>query len=364
MSFNIRNIREISNDPLTKFVNQLAKNLAKSITERQTEKLENKEDIYSDGQDLETVLRFNTLGSTHSFDGATEYYPTFEPDGEFNTLWIKGINLGNSARDFSEFDNVSTINGDPALIDGTPFDLGIMAGGVKSTALKFNRPTSAFQNEEDIRIADTLNIDVIGTAVGISYFVRFRLHSLAQQGGTNIRLFEKSDDNDYVTDPRDGVMLSISNSGIMTVTFMRADVKTEKSANSNPLSTNTVYELWITRNQGTGEVKMYLNNTELTLSNTTLNMAWHTPKTDTDLCIMGRGGTVTSGHTYGDLYDFMIYREKIISSAEKGFHFTNKWTIYDVPFGQCMISNYWATDVLDALQAYTTAGYTSTGYNT
>jgi hypothetical protein len=67
MSFNIRNIREISNDPLTKFTNSLAKKLSVFLNKQETDKLEGKEDIYSDGQDIDTVLRFNTCNSSQYF---------------------------------------------------------------------------------------------------------------------------------------------------------------------------------------------------------------------------------------------------------------------------------------------------------
>jgi hypothetical protein len=39
--FSIRNIREISNDPLTKFTNTLAKRIAQFINKQETDKLEN-----------------------------------------------------------------------------------------------------------------------------------------------------------------------------------------------------------------------------------------------------------------------------------------------------------------------------------
>lgn len=318
--FNIRAIREISNDPLTKFVNYMAKKASKNAVKDAVDKLEDKEDIYSDGKDLESVLRIHDdLQFANKFVNLL-YFPITEPDLSLLTLWIRGRNMGNTMTDLSGFANPITLNGDPILVDGSPFDDGINVGGsgTKSVALRFNRPTSDLVNQEDIRVADNIRIDSGFISTGISYFIRFRLHSLAQQGGSNIRIFEKSDDNSYVTDPRDGAMLCCNNAGALTVTFMRADAKTEKTTSDNPIIAGTVYDLWITRNQSNGEVKMFINNVQKTLNNSSNNHGWHSPESDTDLSIFSPGGTATYGHAYGDLYDFRIYREKIITSDTHG----------------------------------------------
>ena len=93
MSFNLRDIREVSDEPLTKFVSHLAYRIQKLAMEQQTQELENKEDIYSNGQDVDTVLRFHSLTSTKIFDFSLPFYPPLEPDLDKNTIWIQGHNM-------------------------------------------------------------------------------------------------------------------------------------------------------------------------------------------------------------------------------------------------------------------------------
>ena len=358
-TFNIRNIREISNDPLTKFTNHLAKKLAKFLVGQETDKLENKEDIYSDGQDIDSIIRFNNFSSQKSFDLLTQYFPTFEPDGVYNTCWIRGRNQGNEIPDKSTFGNDAIIRGDPLLIDGTPFDSGIHTYGVKSIALKLNRPTSEFENDEQVFVPDANNIQVLGITTGISYFIRFRVYSLASQGGLARTLFEKIDN----TTPDDGVQAIINSDGSVAFSVKRAGTEYNKVTAAGAVTTNTVYDAWFTYANSGNVQHIYINNVDKSLSAGS-SPTWHTPLTDYDLAILYTGGTSTGGHTYGDFYDFRVYRQKVVSTAEVGYMYTNKWTILDIPFGQVIVADYWATPNVSSPPGFgfTTAGFTTTGY--
>src|SRR6476619_3804456 len=107
--FSIRNIREISNDPLTKFTNQIAKKLAKFTNKQETDKLENKEDVYSNGQDIDTVVKIHSLNSTKRFTFDTPYYPPTEHDNDKVKVWLRADNLGNTLDDISGFSNHGTL---------------------------------------------------------------------------------------------------------------------------------------------------------------------------------------------------------------------------------------------------------------
>src|ERR1044071_5686491 len=123
--FNIRSLREIHSDENGKFVNTLAKRVSTYLNKQQTDKLENKEDIYSAGQDVESVVKFHSLISTKRFTFDKEYFPPTEPDGQYLQTWVRGTNTGNNLLDWSGFDEERSHNlivGDPMLIDGTPFD--------------------------------------------------------------------------------------------------------------------------------------------------------------------------------------------------------------------------------------------------
>lgn len=339
-AFNIRSLREIPNSPNDKFVNTLAKRLSKFLNKEQTDKLENKEDIYSAGQDTESVVKFHSdLSSTKVFDFETEYYPPSQPDGDKNRLWLKGTNLGNNLVDWSGFDNDATINGDPLLIDGTPFDYGIHTGGTKSTALRFNRPTSESENEEYINIENAGDIRVLNLATGFSIFMRFRVHSLASQGGLSRTLWEKIDDST----PVDGHMLKFTSSGKLIFVVIEGGVETKKETGTGAITTNTVYDLWVTYDKNTNAVKIYINNIDQTLSDNTDSAGWHSTLSNHDMSIFRRGLGSSGGYAYADLYDFMIIRQTVVSATDVSRHYTNKWTTADIPFGQVMVSNYWAT---------------------
>ncbi len=359
MSYNIRNIREISNDPLTKFTNQLAKKLSVFLNKQQTDKLENKEDIYSDGQDIDVVLRFQSLNSTKYFDFLTEFYPPFEPDYAKLQLWIRGVNMGNTMRNWSETSPTKDIilSGDPVLVDGTPFDDGTKTGGTKSIALRFNRSTSPFVNTERIRVEEITNNRILGLATGCSIFIRFRVFSIATQGGNDRTLFEKIDD----TTPNNAVKLVIKSNGKLQIDVRQGSADFSYTADTTTIATNTVYDVWVTYTVSGDVVKVYVNNVDQTLTPVSA-ASWHTPLTDHDFYIMHKGGTTSGGYVDGDLYDFRFYHEKVVSAAEVGYHYTNKWTISDIPFGQVIIANYWATYDEASIVSYTSASFTSTSY--
>ena len=368
MSFNIRNIREISNEPQTKFINQLAKKLSKFLTEQEVEKLEGKEDIYSNAEDVESIIKHHTFGSTKYFDFQTMYYPPVEPDGDKVTCWVKGDNIGGTVNDISGFANHGTLNGDPILVDGAPFDYGIHTGGNKSIALRFNRPTSGLENHEYINIPDAVNLRVNGIATGISYFNRFKIHSLATQGGIERTLAEKVDD----TTPNDAVTLRVSTDGRLRFYLKRAGTWYRKQTGTGVLTTNTPYGVFITYANSGNTVHIYtwVDNTpsptvtDQSLSDPGSDPTLHATMTDYGLALFRRGEGTTGGYTYGDFYDFLTYREKVVSATEVGYYANNKWTIGNIAYGHVLVSDYWATYQEPAQAAYTTTGYTTVGYNT
>ncbi len=365
MSFNIRSIREVSDSPNDKFVSHLAYRISKLANEQQTQELENKEDIYSSGQDVDTVVKLHSdLTSTKTFTFDVEYYPPTEPDGDTVKLWLKGRNMGSTLTDWSGFDNENTINGDPLLIDGTPFDYGIHDGGVKSVCLRFNRPTSQYENEEYVRITDTAAIKMLVSSSSISIFLRFKVKSIADQDGVAITLLSKLDDDT----PNYAQMVQISDTGRLRWIIKRGgSVVAAKETATSTIAVDTVYDVWLTYAVSGDAVKIYVNNVDKTLSSYVGSVNWPSTTTDHDMSLMRRGQGTDGGHVYGDLYDYMFIRDHTVTAAEVGYHYTNKWTIANIPFGQVMISDYWATyDETPGGSGdgfgYTSTGFTTTGY--
>lgn len=364
--FNIRSLREIHSDEQGKFLNTLAKRVSTFLNKQQTDKLENKEDIYSSGQDVESVVRFHDLNSTKQFTFYTEYYPPTEPDGQYVQVWLRGTNTGNNLRDWSGFDEERIHNqivGDPLLIDGTPFDLGIHDGGVKSTCLRFNRPTSESVNEEYIKVYDiddngNTRLPISGISTGMSYFIRVRLKDLAEQGGWSRTLFEKIDDST----PNNGIRVLVSDTGRIVVRILRGGNQYNSQTATSTIAVDTVYDIWITYAVSGNITKVYVNNVDKSLTDPGTSSSWHSDLTDHNLAVFARGGTSTNGRVYGDLYDFRVYREYVVSSTEVGYFNTNKWTIANIPYGQVMITDYYATYYVIG-SSFTSTSFTSTSFD-
>ena len=358
MSFNLRSIREISDDQTTKLLSHLAKKASDFANAQSTQDLENKEDIYSNAQDVDAVVKLHSdLIGTKNFTFDVQYYPPTEPDGDKIKLWLKGSNMGNSLTDWSGFDNENTIHGDPVLIDGTPFDYGTNDGGVKSICLRFNRPNSQYENEEYLQITDVAAMRV-PPASSFSIFMRFRPKSIEQQGGQSVTLFEKIDDST----PNNGMMLQISDTGRLYWIVKESGVVYAQQTAAGTISIDTVYDVWVTYN-GTGNAqKVYVNNVDQTLTTYAGAVNWQSDLTNFDLFI-GKRGEGSNGHLYMDFYDWMYNRDHVVTASEVGYHYTNKWTTANIPFGQVMISDYYATSsAVPSVFGYTTTGFTTTGY--
>jgi len=364
MSFDFRTVREPSNDPILRYISKLQHSMAKFITKDQIDQLQGAEDIFGDTTDTDSVIKFQTnLNSTNTFHFDTEYYPPLEPDGNLLRLWLRGTNIGNSLKDWSTLSRTVDLIGDPLLVDGN-FDDGTKSEGVLSICTRFNRPTSDARNNEYVIVqnlgSQTMDIDNL-TSPGKSYFMRFRLFSLAQQENARIRLWEKTDN----ATPNDGIHVKIDPDRRLIVVIKKSGIEYKKETATGVMQTNTVYDLWVTFADASGTIHVYLNNVDMTLSNNTDATNWHSDLTNNDIYIFRRGSGDDSGHVYGDLYDFRIYDGKVVSSTEVGYHFTNKWTIVDIPFGQVIISNYWATfDEIPHVGGYDSTGYDSTGFDT
>ncbi len=311
MSFNLRNIREVSNSPNDKFISHLAKKISDFANAQQTQDLENKEDIYSAGQDVESVLKLHSLNSSKRFEFNLPYFPPLEPDLSNLRLWIRGINLGNRISEISGFNRVNSIEGDPILIDGTPHDDGIHTGGTKSTALRFNRPGSSSENQDyiilDMTGTTSMNILNAGSP-GKSYFMRFRVSSLAQQDGSDRRLFEMTDD----ATPNNGIVVKLTTSGKVNVQIVKGGTNTVRETPSSTILVDTVYDLWITYTISGNDIDVYVNGVDQTLT-TPSATNWHQDLSNTNMYIFRRGAGTDEGYVSGDLYDFRIYDGKVVN---------------------------------------------------
>ena len=341
MSTDFRGLRPASNDPLLQLFTELQKRFAKFITGQQVDLIDSdNEDIYTDGQDIDTVIKYHSeLSSTHLFNFLPGYFPPFEPDGNVVKTWLRGTNTGNTVKDVSGFNHTATIYGDPTLVDGTT-DLGTFTGAIKSIALRFNRHTSDFETEEHLSIPDHSDIQLSAISTGFSIFVRFRMKAIADQGGIAATIFEKIDDST----PSNGYMLQVLSDGRLLFIVKKGGVATAKYAAAGSIIIDTVYDVFVTFTVSGSVEHIYINGADKSLSSFVGTINWRDVPTNHDLFIFTRGQNSTPrGSVYGDFYDYKYYSQYIVSQTEVTRHYTNKWTISNIPFGQVMVTNHWAT---------------------
>jgi hypothetical protein len=177
-----------------------------------------------------------------------------------------------------------------------------------------------------------------GLTTGISFFMRFRMFDLAGQGGSERTLWEKTD-NDPLTD---GMRVVVTSAGRLGVTIKRSGIDYAWETASATIVINTVYDLWITFTQSDKSIRVYINNVLKTLTTRTPSN-FHTDLTNKDYSIFVRGQGTLTGLVYGDLYEFRVHREKIMSATDISRIWTNKLTTANIPFRQVIISNYWCS---------------------
>lgn len=365
-SVDFRGLRHASSDPLTQLYVQLSNRLAKSLTEGQVATVaSDNEDIYSDGIDTESAIKYHSeLFGAHLFPFTVDYYPPFEPDRNQVKLMLRGTNNGASIPDRSTYDHNASINGDPLLVDGV-LDLGTQTHFTKSMALRMNRPTSAAENAEWLQVPDHTDLQVTTLSTGFSIFVRFKLFSLADQGGKAPTIFEKIDDST----PNNAIMLQAKSDGKLVLVIKRGGTEVVKSETAvSTVAINTIYDIFVTYAVSGNVAHIYVNNVDKTLSAFAGSVNWQATLTNHDLFIFRRGLGVSEGFVYGDFYDHKFYKEKIVSATEVGYHWTNKLTIVNIAFGHVAIVDHFATWTGGAGPArspsFTTTSFTSGSFTT
>ena len=373
-SFSLRNVREgQSNSPLEKEVSRLARIIARNAAAQQIEQVQEPEDIYPAGVDVETVIKLHDeLTSAHKFTYDKVFYPSFEPDYNKVQLMLKGRNQGNLLKDFSGYNRHATEIGEPILVAGDPFDPGLYDFGVKSRALRFNRPTSPYVMKEYLTVPDATGIRLLGATSGISYFWRYRPQSvLSQQGSFDPRIIEKTDDNT----PNHGIQIRHNTDGRIKIFIRYNGADIIKHTATGVIVPPNVYSFFLTFNPTGNVVKLYKciepgsTLVDQTLTDTSFGANWHsdlTGPTSKQLTIFNRGpGDEGEGDVYADLYNLYIYRQQVVTSTEAQNMFTNKITIYPQAYGRVNVCNHGATfNPIDYYSSFTTTSFTSTSFNT
>lgn len=287
---------------------------------------------------MDSVIKYHTIQHENKFRFDRKFYPTFEPDGQYLTLYLKGRSMGNSLKDWSGFNNNASIHGDPILVEST-FDPQTYNYGTKSTAIRFNRSTSEFENTEYLQVPDAANLRISGISTGFSVFVRFQLYSTDEQNSRARTLFEKIDDST----PSNATMLQVKDDGRVVFIVRRAGTTYAKETGAALTPPFSVYDLFVTYAVSGNVIHIYVNGVDQTLTNFVGTVNWQDTLTDFDTYIFQRGAGSEAGYVNGDMLVFKRYQEMVVSPTQVTNHWTNKITISPHAIGTSMITNYWAT---------------------
>ena len=159
---------------------------------------------------------------------------------------------------------------------------GCNTTGVKSLALRLNRPNSTYENQEYISIRDSQNTQIDELTTGFSEFIRFKAYSIADNAGLSPTLYAKVDS----TAPTDARMLQIRNNGSLMYTVVDGGVTYAKRTPSDTIIPNTFadpdplvietypYDVFTSYNCSTHAIKIYLNGVDQTLSDFVGEVNW------------------------------------------------------------------------------------------
>jgi len=366
MSVDFRGLVPSSDSPLALLFVQLMKKVNQNIVKQQTDTIDSdNEDIFSAGQDMDSSIKFHSeLSAANKFSFTKDYYAPFEPDGRIVKCWIRGTGLGNALQDISGFNNNAQIHGDPTLVDGS-IDLGYTTGTPKSIALRLNRPSSAFTNAEWLQIPDTASMRINTLTTGFSEFSRLRIFSLADQNNRSPTVYQKIDDNT----PNDARMLQIKSDGSIIYIVKDGGSTVAKQTATGTVSANSFtgnpYDIFTTYAVSGGVIHIYLDGVDKTLTNFTGSVNWQDTLTNHDWFGFRRGEGSDGGYLYGDFYDYKPYMERVLTSTEVSRHFTNKWSISNIPFGQVELTDYYATKFTGTIggTSFTSTSFTGTSFH-
>jgi len=310
---------------------------------------------------MDTSIKYHSeLSSQTKFSFNKKYYPA--GDAALIKLWLRAKDLGNAVKDRSGRNHNAVLYGDPTLVDGT-LDLGIHTFGVKSIARRMNRPTSDFENQEWMSVPDHDDIRSASLTVGISIFIRFRLHSLSDQNGRAPTLFQKIED----ATPNDAYMLQAKSDGRLVFIFKNSGTVVARETATPTVLTGAVYDVWTVFDETDDSIHIYLDGNELTTVPFVGTVNWQTNTTNYDLQIFRRGPDEEEGFVYGDFYDLKFYPEYVVSDLDVQRHYNNKWTISNINFGQVMITNYWATFtggiIIPGLCSFSPTSFSAASFN-
>jgi hypothetical protein len=212
-----------------------------------------------------------------------------------------------------------------------------------SLATRYNEPDIDETNQGYIYFDDHVDLQ-IGSSK-ISEMIRFRPLSTDEDRNDAQTLIHKFDADDFDEARRlfytqgGRLVYSVNYNGTNYRKTTDFDTIVPKGDTDNP------YEIWATFDPAliaTNPIKIAVDNTFPTLTTPSFT-AWDGDETNHTLKLFNMD-PVDGGLVSGDFYTYKLFKGMIVSNAQIGYHYTNKWTIENIPFGQVCVVDNWDTN--------------------
>lgn len=282
--------------------------------------------IITEARLAEDILKYCDEDLTYSkMMGLVTVYPPEEPDGNYLKLYVHGDSFGDNIPDYSMYNHHMTNRGILRI------QKGIDIGNGGSYELVFDGRSCAAW------LADHADFRLETCTVGFSSLFRFQPFLVDLSGGKPRTIIQKKDPSN---DTYFGFDIQSNGSLLFYVLFNN----TQKRVITPPglIVPYGRYEVAGTFDVPTLTAKLYVNNVEYTASSgasinvpnyTEFRLGWHSafvnPPAGEEYPLLA-----DSKLYCGALQSVKFWREKVLTAAQVGYHYTNKLTIANLPFGQ------------------------------
>lgn len=320
MSFNIEAVRKYYQDPHL----QLIRELSKRIAAQEVENVEiETDDITGLGDYDHSYVRYTDRWNfIKKFTSpATDPQLPMEPDYDHLALDLKFDHFGNTLTDYSGFGNHAEIYGEPCPASGiaVPYRGGVM----KSVAHEFDHTWPTYY-----KIPDHEKLRVVGKTVGHSMWFVFNLKSVLDNGGVSQTLYNKVDD------ASNGLSVRVDDAGAVVYLVERAGTHYGVRTANNSILPNTDYEMVVNYAVSGNIQHVYLNNVDKSLNSSAATI---TDNADHS-AFVGARPTENAGFLDNNfLQHVRFYDEYVISTAQVGYLFANKFTVSNIAAGNVFI---------------------------
>jgi hypothetical protein len=246
------------------------------------------------------------------------FLPPMEPDGKFLTVWIPMKSLGRYLKDLSHFKNHAYMKGIPHMCRGP--DDQLFGGRI---ALEFNHTDG---QDDYLYIPHSNFFSMSALATGINVFARVKFNSFETSGGIDATICQMIDTPSAAS----GFALRVGDDGKLKWFPRRSSVTYEHITPVSTIDLGQIYDIGARYTLAGNATELHVDGVAQTdLTDETITF----PVGDTTDLKIAIGDMATMGRAQTVFYDFRVYYEYLITTAEWANLFANKRSISDIPPG-------------------------------